>query len=387
MDVPTVMDPRTPDRLEALLTRAFDGEATDEERDELASLAAEPRMRALAELRDAVRAALAVPGPVDLAESVMNALDADAAWGPFGADLADAVRAAESGAPMIDLVDSVMAAVEADAAWASVGSSLAEALRAPAIDIADLVMAGIDQDAAWAPLGASVREAVAAPPIDIADLVMGTVGPDAELSAYFDGELASDRTSAVATRLLRDAGARDQLATFARMGEGLRSATHRGSTHRASDVWPGVADAIGVERDVVHGWERIAAPLREAFAAIPPIDVAGAVMAAVEPVAVRMPRWASLGGPLLGFAMAAALLFAVLPESPPVAPDAEGQLAELVRAAPDLRLATINDAQVEELTAARDVVVQVMQFEEGGPTFILVDDPPSLTGKGSGVPL
>ncbi|MES2640115.1 MAG: hypothetical protein V4850_11550 [Myxococcota bacterium] len=376
------MDPRTPDRLEALLTRAFDGEATDEERDELASLAAEPRLRALAELRDAVRAALVVPGPVDLAESVMSALDADAAWGPFGADLADAVRAAESGAPAIDLVDSVMAAVEADAAWASVGASLTEALRAPAIDIADLVMAGIDQDAAWAPLGASVREAVAAPPIDIADLVMGAVGPDAELSAYFDGELASDRTSAVAARLLRDAGARDQLATFARLGEGLRSATHRGS-----DVWAGVADAIGVERDVVHGWDRIAAPLREAFAAIPPIDVAGAVMAAVEPAVVRMPRWASLGGPLLGFAIAAALLFAVLPESPPVMPDAEGQLAEVVRAAPDLRLATINDAQVEELTAARDVVVQVMQFEEGGPTFILVDDPPSLTGKGSGVPL
>lgn len=383
------MDPRQPDRLEALLTRAFDDEATDAEREELAVLAGvEQHLSAMGELRGALRAALAVPEPVDFAGGVMAALDADAAWAPVGADLVSAVRAAEAGAPPVDLAGDVMAAIEADAAWAAtdrsfgIGAALAEALRAPAVDLADLVMAGIEQEAAWAPLGATLRDAVrAAPAIDIADLVMGEIDlasdPGAELSAYFDGELSPERTAAVAARLLKDNGAREQLTSFARLGEGLRGATHRGS-----DVWPGVADAIGVERDAVHGWEAIATPLREAFAALPEIDVAGAVMARIEPAVVRMPRWASLGGPLLGFAVAAALLFAVLPMAP-----LSSQPGELPVAVADLRLATINDALVEEITAPQDVVVQVMQFEEGGPTFILVDDPPSLSGMGSGVPL
>ena len=123
--------------------------------------------------------------------------------------------------------------------------------------------------------------------IDIADLVMGSIDSDAELSACFDGELSPERTAAVAARLLRDPDARDQLAAYANVGEGLRSATHRGFAEPGSGVWPGVADAIGVERDVVHGWEAIATPLREAFAAIPPIDVSGAVMAAIERMIIR----------------------------------------------------------------------------------------------------
>jgi hypothetical protein len=166
------------------------------------------------------------------------------------------------------------------------------------------------------------------------------------------------------------------LAAYASLGESLRDATQRGE-----DLWPGVADGVGLERDALHGWAAIAAPLKEAFAAIPSIDVAGSVMSQIEPVAVRMPRWASLGGPLLGFALAAAMLFAVLPTAPtaPTRRPEDGVAA----VAADLRLATINDAQVEEIYAPGDVVVQVMQFEDGGPTFILVDDPPS----GSGVPL
>ncbi|MDP2309009.1 MAG: hypothetical protein Q8P18_23500 [Pseudomonadota bacterium] len=345
------MDPRLPERLEALLTRASEGDATDAERAELALV-----------------------------------LDADAAWAPLRADLASTLGSStlrSPAAPTVDLAGDVMAAIAAEAAWAGTAPSFAAALRAPAIDIADLVMSGISQEAEWAPIAASVRDAVRAPPIDIADPVMCGIDPDAELSAYFDGELPSDRTAGVAARLLRESGARDQLATFARLGEGLRGATHRGA-----DVWPGVADAIGAERDAVHGWDAIAAPLREAFAAIPPIDVAGAVMGAVGPVGVRMPRWASLGGPLLGFAMAAALLFAVLPMSPQMSPSlapSDGRPAAATPSSPDLRVATINDARVEEITAPPDVVVQVMQFEAGGPTFILVDDPSHGPGEGSGM--
>jgi negative regulator of sigma E activity len=384
------MEPSLPDRLEALLMRAFDGEATPGERGELAAVAdADPRLAAWAELRGALRAALAVPGPVDIAGDVMAALDADRAWAPLGASLASVLGGAD--APPIDLADAIAAQIaamgvytsDADAPldpeteWAPLGAALRDAVRAPAVDLADLVMASIANEAVWAPVGEAVRDIVrAAPPIDVVAPVMVELDPDAELSAYFDGELSSERTAVVAARLLRDVGARDRLAAYASLGESLRDATQRGE-----DLWPGVADGVGLERDALHGWAAIAAPLKEAFAAIPPIDVAGSVMSQIEPVAVRMPRWASLGGPLLGFALAAAMLFAVLPTAPtaPTRRPEDGVAA----VAADLRLATINDAQVEEIYAPGDVVVQVMQFEDGGPTFILVDDPPS----GSGVPL
>ena len=69
------------------------------------------------------------------------------------------------------------------------------------------------------------------------------------------------------------------------------------------------------------------------------------------------------------------------PAKPRAPTGASGTTASNVVDVP-VRLATVNDAQVEEVSAPQDVVVQVMQFEEGGPTFILVDDP-----SGSGVPL
>jgi anti-sigma factor RsiW len=306
MDVRQVMDPHPPDRLEELLMRALDGEATAAERAELLSHAdAEPRLAALEELRAALREALTVPGPVDLAADVLAALEADAAWSPFGAALREAVRPP----PLLDLADGVMAELDAQ-----------------------------------------------------------------ELSAYFDGELPPERNAAVAGRLLRDPTARATLAGYASVGEGLRD-----TTAGEVDVWPAVAEGIGVEADAVPGWDGVANDLRAAFAALPAVDVAGAVMAAIEPPRVRMPLWASLGGPLLGFAMAAALLFAVMiPDSAKLGP---ANPAGLTASVADLRLGAVNDAQVEDISAPQDVVVQVMQFEDGGPTFILVDDAPS------GVPL
>jgi negative regulator of sigma E activity len=310
------MDPRPPPRLEELLLRAFDGEATAEERAELLTFAdAEPRLAALVELRAALREALAVPGPVDLAADVMALLDADAAWSPLGDALRDAVRPDDLPA---------LPALVADRG----------------LDIAGAVMAELEQQ---------------------------------ELSTFFDGELASDRSAVVATRLLRDPAARETLAAYAGLGEALRE-----QANRPVDVWPAVAEGIGVAPDAVHGWDGLAEQVRNAFAALPEIDIAGAVMAALEPAKVRMPRWASLGGPLIGFAVAAALLFAVLPQMPAVGPSLTAGIAGSIS---DLRLAAVNDAQVEDISAPADVVVQVMQFEDGGPTFILVDEEPS------GVPL
>ena len=366
------MDPRQPDRFEELLTRAFDGELSPADREELSSLAnLEPRLAALDALREALRAALAEPGPVDVAGEVMAILAEDQEW-----SLGDALRGAvtDAGPLPFDIAAAVMGGIAEDAAWAPHGAALREAVVVP-VNIADAVLAHVTSaeayDAAWAPFAAALRDAVSAP-VDLADDVLAALDPDFELSAYVDGALSPERTAAVAARLLRDAAARDQVAAFASLGEGLRDATARGA-----DLWPGVADGIGAERDAIHGWAAIAAPIREAFAALPEIDVAGAVMAAVEPARHRMPAWASLGGPILAFAAAAAVLFAVLPMSPnrPAGSALSGEVG-------GFRLAAVNDAQIEDVSAAQDVVVQVMQFEEGGPTFILVDEP-----SGSGVPL
>ena len=148
------MDPRPPDRLEELLTRAFDGEATPEERSELDRLTiVEPRLAQLAELRDALRAALTVPGPVDIAGEVMAILAEDAEWAPTGAALADAVRRP------VDVADDVMTAI--DIAAIGLWPALRETVSVP-VDLADGVLAAIAADAAFAPIGAEPTPAAAA---------------------------------------------------------------------------------------------------------------------------------------------------------------------------------------------------------------------------------
>lgn len=303
------METTVPGRLEALLMRAFDGEATPEERAELSAWAdAEPRLAELAELRAALREALAVPGPVDVAADVLAALDEDA----------------------------------------------------------------------WAPLGDALRDAVAPPTLDLADAVMGALAPDPDLdlSAWADGELPVARKAAVVQRLREDADARATLAFYAESGRMLRDSV----ASDAVDVWPGVARGVGIEPDHVAGWEPIAEQVRAAFRAIPEIDVAGAVQAAIEPKLARIPLWASLGVPLGGFLAAAALLFAVLPGAGP-GTTGLGSLAT------SFALAAVNDAQVEEIETAPDVTAQVMQFEDGGPTFILVDEAADPGGPATGAEL
>ncbi|MFZ5476007.1 MAG: hypothetical protein ACOZNI_04470 [Myxococcota bacterium] len=290
------MDPILPGRLELLLMRVFDGEATDAERAELFAWAeAEPRLARLGELRAALLDALTGQGPVDV--------------------------------------------------------------------VAD-VMAALDEEAAFAPVGGAIREALSAP-VDFTDAIMASVrapDPDLELSAFSDGELPDGR--AVAARLKDDAAARDVLAAWAHVGHQLREATSE-----PVDAWPAVAAAIDVPADHVPGWEPIGDQIRAALAG-ERVDVAGAVMARIDPPARRMPKWASLWVPLAGFAAAAALLFAVVPPPPQ-------EVRDLVHdaALTSLRLQDENDAQVEEITGGENVVVQVVQFEENGPTFIMIDEP------------
>lgn len=303
-------------RLETLLMRAFDGEADGGEREELLAWAeAEPRLAELVELRSALREALAAPGPCEVAGDVMALLEEESAWAPLGAALRDALSP-----PPMDFAGDILAAL------------------APA-------------------------KAAAAEPTAAAEVAAVAADPDLELSAFFDGVLDGDRKTAVVARLKSDIGARATLQAWADNGRLLRE-----GVAKDVDVWPEVARAIGTEPDHVSGWEPVAAQIREAFASIPHIDVSGAVQAAIEPRLARMPRWASLWVPLAGFAVAAALLFAVLPT-----PRSGSALVSDMGA---FALSARNDADVEQIEAAEDVVVQVMQFEDGGPTFILVDETP-----------
>lgn len=384
------MDPRPPDRLEELLTRAFDGEASPEERAELDRLAiVEPRLAMLADLRQALRDALAVPGPVDVAGDVMGILAEEERWSPIGAALADAVR------QPVDVADEVMSSIT----FADVGAALRDAVSDP-VDLADDIFAAIAAEADFAPLGAELRAALAgpAPTVDLADAVMARLAagpgieeatidtaPDAdaferELSAYADDELDPERIAAFEARLAADPAARARLEALDTMGEAIRGATRRGE-----DLWAGIAAEIGQPEDVVFGWEDTAAELRAAFAALPKVDVTDAVMREIgaadvgtrtaevvplRPVAPippttqrprRAPTWLRYAGPAGMLAMAAAALFALLPGPSPESPA--------------LQLATVNDAQVEDIDVPADTVVQVMQFEDGGPTFILIEDP------------
>ena len=115
------------------------------------------------------------------------------------------------------------------------------------------------------------------------------------------------------------------------------------------------------------------------------VDVADDVMQALVPVAAPvvelrpaaaparaespMPRWVSLGGVAAFAALAAAVLFTFV-----VPPSGVAPAVLTAEVAPSIYVAAVNTALVEDLSVADGAVVAVMQYEEGGPTVILVED-------------
>jgi hypothetical protein len=279
------MELPSPSRVELLLMRAFDGEADAAERAELSEWAgSEPRLAELAELRAALREALAVPGPCDVAADVMALIAEEDAWASTGGLFAAAFKDEAEVPPLDALVDGVLDAIAAEDAWAPIGAALAEAVRAEA----------------------------------------GTV-----------------------------------------------------------DVWPAVQEVVDAEP---AGWADTSDALRGLFAGAPAVDVADAVMAevgveaappAAEVVPIgaarRFPAWASLGAPFAAVAaLAAAFLLAVRVPGPTDVVAAAPEVETLAAVEP---LALANDAQVEELsTGEGTLTAQVMQFEDGGPTIIFIEE-------------
>lgn len=282
------------------------------------------------------RAEAGTATPAELAE-LERALVAFESEAPLG--LRDALDA-EVGA----VADGVFGALDVEAAFVPVAAALAEAVRAPTVDVAEAVLAGLDHAAAM------------------------------EIMVFADGEAPAEARPALAARLLRDADARAAIAAQAELGAGIREGV---AAAPAVDAWPAVAEALGVDPWHVEGWDATAAALRAEVAARPPVDVAGAVIARLPVPRREMPRWLSLGVPVGVLAAAAAALVLVLVNLPTVAP----RLADSGMVPAQFLLASVNDAHVEALETAPDVQAQVLQFEDGGPTIIFVDDGPAPSGS------
>ncbi len=245
------------------------------------------------------------------------------------------------------------------AALSELRAALREALAAPGpCDVAADVMALLAEEDAWTPLGGLLVEALRsdgpAPlaALDVVDGVMAALADEDEARWAPVGSLIADAVRAEAGTV---------------------------------DVWGAVAEVVDAEP---AGWAPVAEALRAELVTpdAPVVDVADAVMDVVAPVSTVVPlpvpagrggfpRWASLGVPLAAVAsLAAAALLFVLSSGPGpvIGPGPEAATEVLAAVAP---LASTNDALVEELSTGEAVVAaQVMQFEEGGPTIIFVEE-------------
>lgn len=231
---------------------------------------------------------------------------------------------------------------------------------APPVDVTDAVLDAIELEAAFAPLSTELRAAVAGP-IDVADAVFAGIDelPALELMVFADGEAPAAQRTTLAGRLLRDPTARLAIADQAELGAALREAVAAPEV----EVWPEVAGRLGIDPWHVEGWEETARALRAEVAAREAVDVAGEVMVRLRPPARRAPSWLSVGVPFGMLAAAAAVLLTVLA----VVPGGGDSLAPFL-------LASVNDLQVESLETAPEVQAQVLQFDDGGPTIIFIDD-------------
>lgn len=326
-------------RIDELLMRVLDGEASAAQRAELLALAdADARLTPLVALRERLR------------EAVME----------------------EVGQPE-EVVGEVLAALAIDDGWDLTALSLRDALK---------VESPPD-------LSGAVLQAIMAP------------DPDAALSALVDGEVSVEQRLALAKRLMDDREAHQVLAEYAEIGRMLRESTQRVAGPSFDGVWEGVAKAISLDDpDYVPGWEPLAVAVREsvlAEATLSPQESArltGAILNALPRaeeapapvVAPRVPWWrALLQGPVFGAAAlaAAAVLLLNLPalrEEPtsPAAPEVAPQIA--ASADGELKIGTFNQIEVESLEVAPDVMVQVVQLEDGAPVLLMIDEDSMVEG-------
>ncbi|MEE2749868.1 MAG: RseA family anti-sigma factor [Myxococcota bacterium] len=326
-------------RLDALLMRVLDGEATSAEREELLELAdADERLAAHERLRVALRTAImeVADTPVDVVGEVLEALSIEDGWGT----ISDALR---SEVMNFDISDSVMAAIET-----------------PALEVL----------------------ADEPPPEE-----------EVVLSALFDGEVSVQERMALANRIASDTESRDTLNAYAQIGRLMRQSVEAEAKHvDLSGTWAAVAQAIGVEDpEHVEGWEPVGQALKDAVLAEAHMSQAESAELTEDILVAVRPRELVVLEPeapedtvelqpaqarhlLPAMAMAAmALVFAV----PFLSPSDEGPTSDEPVATEELQLdfAEINQAEVENLEYAQDVFVHVIQDEgEGAPMIIFIEE-------------
>lgn len=329
-------------RADALLMLVLDGEASEAERAELLGLAErDERLAALGELREALQDALA--------------------------DWRD---------DSVDVVAAVLMAIGAEDDWSPVASALRESVTAEApFDLSDRVMA-----------------AITPPP---------QPEPDMLLSALVDGELSIEQRRVVTERLRVDRDALNTLNTFAEQGRMVRE----GLAERVADVdlsalWPGVAAQIGVtDPDHVPGWEHTSALVKEAvlaqtaLSAQEEVALTAAILNSLprpKPVVVvvpppePVPLWKMLlTNPTLIAAVFAAVMMSLIqlqsqrtsildqPSATAAKPELVAQVTEPFA---DLTIQGDNEVEVTSLEYASDVVVQVIQLDDGAPVLLMFDE-------------
>lgn len=359
-------------RLDTLLMRVLDDQASEEERQELMALAdAEPRLAEQRELRESLRAALN-----------------DAAADP------------------IDVLPQVLAALSIDDPWQSIASGLRDAVDGD-IDLADGIMAALGDASLGALPEQSAIAAMEADPLPTAEESRGMM-----LSAMVDGELSREKRAEISGTLAADKQALDEMTEFAELGRVIRSAVELETRRSNLDgMWEEICPKIGVaDPQHVPGWEQTAAILRDAVQERATLSASdeGALTAAImngipaqehlsevqaperEPAAANDGFWRVMGDPR-SLLMAMAALFAVVlglrfmsGEDAPSAEDPTGpsdpvaQLVEQPVEPPSERTAGMtadhNHAEVEELESGRDVTVHIMPGMEGAPMFMMIDE-------------
>lgn len=314
------------DLLDVLLMRVLDGEASDEDRARLLELGdAEQRLARLQELRSELQGAL------------------EHAAASFGE---------------VDFADDIMAAIQP-------GLS--------AVEDAQTIDEPITED-----LGLALR-----------------------LSAMIDGELSGEERLAMGEHLAANPNDVDLMTGFADLGRELRQGVEENIKGDTVDVWSAVAGEIGIaDPEEVPGWDAAADVLREAVAARAEISaedegrLTAAIMNALprpealpEPVTEEEPESASPWSRIFSspgvLAMAALAVLLVMvgqtfvpDEAVETAPPTE--VATVIEApaeeAPSELYALVHETEVESLETDDDVLVQVMQMEEGAPLFLMIDE-------------
>ncbi len=237
-------------RLDQLLMRVIDGEASLEERRELLTLPEADvqlaELRGLSEVLSEAVMAAAGDEP-ELAGPVLEALGRDDGWSA----ISDALR--ESVDRPVDVADGVMAALGLSDAVDVAFSGLRDLASEP-VDVVDGVMAAI------------LDEATEEAPVAAAE-ALEEASPEAWISALHDGELPVEERLRIAADLPQDRAALSELTAYAEIGRLVKTAlTQEARQADLSPVWAAVAQGIGLDGpEHVPGWEPVGLALRAAI--------------------------------------------------------------------------------------------------------------------------